>query len=119
MTALLLVAQLVALPAACPTVQPSPAFVCVNGGWLPPGHPDIPVVDVPKPNQPAPAVPFRIGRRYVRGTTDVFILGAGQLPDGVTVLVAQCREVGDGCFYAGQLRLFLSNATAADWTELP
>jgi hypothetical protein len=42
MTALLLAAQLVAAQPACPSVQPSPAFVCVNGGWLPPGHPGIP-----------------------------------------------------------------------------
>jgi hypothetical protein len=125
MTALFLAAQLVALP-VCTTVQPSPAFVCVNGGWLPPGHPGIPAappVDVPPPNQPTPAVPFRIGRRYTRnasGTpTTVFIMAAGQLPDGVTVLVAQCEGQGDGCFYPGMLRLFLSNTSAADWTEVP
>ncbi len=48
MTALLLVAQL-ATATTCTTVQPSPAFVCVNGGWLPPGHPDIPLAEAPLP----------------------------------------------------------------------
>ena len=26
-------------PAACPTIKPGPDWLCINGGWVPPGHP--------------------------------------------------------------------------------
>jgi hypothetical protein len=107
---------------SCPTQHPGPGFVCVGGQWLPPGHPSIPTtpppaIDVPPPSQPAPPVPFRIGRRYVRGTTDVYIAGAGQLRNGLTVLFAECLQLGDGCYAKGEVRMFLSNATAVGWTD--
>jgi hypothetical protein len=105
---------------SCTTPSPGSAWVCVSGGWLPPGHPDIPStpkVDAPTPNQPQPAVAFRIGHRYVRTTTDVYIMGAGQTAEGVNVLFAQCRTVGDGCYEAGMIRLFLANANAVGWDD--
>ena len=124
MTALLLAAQLATLSTpACPTVQPGPAWVCVGGGWRPANQvPAPPTLDVPPPHQPAPDVPFRIGRRYYRNAsganpTDVYISGAGQLEDGTSVLFAVCRAIGDGCYAAGQVRLFLSNASAKDWED--
>lgn len=110
----------------CLTASPGPSWVCVNGGWLPPGHPGIPTGTgapaPPPPNQPAPAVPFKIGHRYTRnasGTpTDVYIMGAGQTIAGVGVLFAECRSEGDGCLFKGHVRLFLSNATAEGWEDI-
>ncbi|MEQ1878515.1 MAG: TerD family protein, partial [Bdellovibrionia bacterium] len=42
-----------------PTVKPGPDWVCVNGGWLPPGHPGIPNQPVPtaQPTPPPPVNP--------------------------------------------------------------
>ena len=121
MIAFLLAAAITAPPhqPTCPTTQPGPAWVCHNGGWLPPGHPDIPVGPPPPPpfEQQEPAKPFRLNFRYTRGTTDVRIVGTGQLPDGVNVLFALCNTEGDGCFFKGMIRMFLTNATAADWTD--
>jgi hypothetical protein len=42
--------------ASCSTVQPGPDWVCVNGGWVPPGHPlagGTPVPSVEPPSAPA------------------------------------------------------------------
>lgn len=107
----------------CTTPQPGPNWVCVSGGWLPPGHPGIPTTPPPPPiDQPQPAVPFRIGHRYTRnvsGTaTDVYISGAGQTRGGVSVLFAECAQEGDGCLFKGHIRMFLSNASAADWADI-
>lgn len=121
MTALLLAAQL-ASAQPCLTVQPSPAFTCVEGGWLPPNHPGIPKVAPPPEPQPADAPferKFRVGRRYVRDSTDIFITGAGQLANGTSVFFAECLQIGDGCFGVGYIRLILTNATSHDFTELP
>jgi hypothetical protein len=125
MITLLLAAQLVTAPPppACKSVQPSPAFVCVDGGWLPPGHPNIPAPAAtlpptyPPPSTDPYAPRFRVGRRYVRGTAHVFISAAGQLPDGTPVLFAFCVQAGDGCFTPGYVRLFPIGANAADWNE--
>jgi beta-glucosidase len=43
-------------PQACPTVQPGPDWVCVNGGWLPPGM-GGPAPNPPLPNPPVPIPP--------------------------------------------------------------
>lgn len=40
-------------PQSCPPPQPGPDWVCVNGGWLPPGHPGIPADEPPPPPPPA------------------------------------------------------------------
>ena len=117
-----LLAAAVTASQPCTTVQPSPAFVCVNGGWLPPGHPGIPKVDPPPPV--VDPTRFRVGRRYVRtyesaAPTDLFIAGTGQLPDGNTVLFATCLAVGDGCFAVNYVRVIPANANANDFTEVP
>ena len=119
-----LLAAAVTAAQPCTTVQPSPAFVCVNGGWLPPGHPNIPapvgeppVPPAPPIDQPAPRRAFWVGHRYTRGTTDVRIVGTGQLPEGVAVLFALCNEEGDGCFFKGMVRMFLANADSTGWTH--
>lgn len=52
MIAFLLAAQLASAP--CPSVQPSPAWVCQDGGWLPPGHPAIRPPADPTPPAGAP-----------------------------------------------------------------
>lgn len=106
--------------AQCQTVQPGPGWICVGQGWLPPGHPSIPPTATPTPSPtplPAPAKPFRIGRRYVRGTTDLFIMGTGQSVAGNPVLLAQCLQVGDGCFYKDMVRMLPANADAYDFVE--
>jgi hypothetical protein len=111
-----LLAAAVTVAQPCTTVQPGADWVCVDGGWRPanqvPQPPPVP------PYQPAPDVPFLLGHRYTRGTTDVRISGTGQLPDGVSVLFALCLETGDGCYARGEVRMFLSNATAKGWTHL-
>jgi hypothetical protein len=107
----------------CTTVKPGADWVCIQGGWVPANQvPPTPTVDVPKPHQPTPDVPFRIGRRYWRNAsgvnpTDIYISGAGQLEDGTSVLFAVCRLVGDGCYSVGEVRLFLSNSSARDWED--
>lgn len=113
---------------SCTTPQPGPiagqSWVCHNGGWLPPALAPTPA---PLPPAPAPAPPtfdqpqpkraFFLGHRYTRGTTDVRIVGSGQMPGGVSVLFALCNEEGDGCFYQGMIRSFLANADSSDWTN--
>lgn len=131
MTALLLAAQLATLSTpACPTVQPSPAFVCVNGGWLPPGHPGIPVaVDPPAPPPVPPGatqpvvVGFRPGTTYQRDATGVrlHITSVGALKNGIAVVAAEClnESTQDQCYFAGQGRFILANANTLGWTEQP
>jgi hypothetical protein len=119
-----LLAAAVSASTPCTTVQPSPAFVCHGGQWLPPGHPLIPPpvatpppAPVPPPSTSTPV--FRVGRRYVRSSTDLFIAGTGQLPDGTPVLFATCLAVGDNCFSVGYVRMLPAYANAVDWTEVP
>jgi hypothetical protein len=40
----------------CMTVQPAFDWLCINGGWVPPGHPLAQAV-APPPTPPAPALP--------------------------------------------------------------
>lgn len=107
----------------CLTPRPGPAWVCVDGGWLPPGHPGIPTTTpTPAPAPQPVAVPtpentFWLNHRYVRGTTDVQIIGTGQYA-GYPVVFAYCNAEGDGCFFKGLVRMFPSNASAVDWTNL-
>jgi hypothetical protein len=121
MLAFLVAAQL-ATATPCPSVQPSPAFVCHNGGWLPPGHPLLPQAEpapAPSPSGEPFGPRFKVGRHYVRGTTDLFIGGTGQLVDGTPVLFAVCQSLGDGCYAVGYVRMLPANATSHDFTELP
>lgn len=107
----------------CTTPNPGAGFVCVKGGWLPPGHPDVPkpTTEEPKPDPPQPKRTFWMGHRYTRnasGTpTDISIVGSGQLA-GSPVLFAHCNEVGDGCFWKGLIRALPANAESSDWTHL-
>ena len=39
----------------CTTPSPGTGWVCVNGGWLPPGHPDIPSGSTTPPPPPPPS----------------------------------------------------------------
>jgi hypothetical protein len=126
MTALLLAAQLAAA-VPCPSVQPSPAFVCHNGGWLPPGHPAIPApVPAPQP-PPGPTQPvvvgFRPGVTYRRDATGalIHISGLGTLQGGIAVVAAECltESTQDQCFFVGQGRFILANANTLGWTAQP
>lgn len=120
MTAFLLAVQLATAAVPCHTVQPGPQWVCQAGGWLPPGHPDLappPAPQTPPDTPPQPKRAFWLGHRYTRGTTDVRIIGAGQLPEGVPVVFALCDTEGDGCFFAGMVRMFLANTESSDWTD--
>lgn len=119
-----LVAATDAAAQACTTPNPGPSFVCVNGGWKPAGHPDIPTTVTPTPapapptfDQPSPRRTFWIGHRYTRTTTDIRIVGSGQLPGGVPVLFALCNTAGDGCFFEGMIRALTANAESSDWTD--
>jgi beta-glucosidase len=42
-------------PGTCSTALPGDGWVCVNGGWLPPGHPGIPTTPGPSPGPTPPA----------------------------------------------------------------
>jgi hypothetical protein len=44
-------------PAACATASPGDRWVCVNSGWLPPGHPGIPATPGPSPTPPSGPTP--------------------------------------------------------------
>lgn len=121
--ALLVAAQLVAAkPAvACTTPNPGPGWFCTaEGGWLPPDRAPKTPAPAPAPDPvvvPTPDNTFWLGFRYTRGTSDVRIIGNGQF-NGVAVVFAYCNEVGDGCYYKGDVRMFLANASATDWTNL-
>lgn len=115
-----LLAAAVTAAQPCTTVQPGPDWVCRDGGWIPANQVPAPVAEPPVPpappiDQPAPRRAFWVGHRYTRGTTDVRIVGAGQLPEGVAVLFALCNEEGDGCFFKGMVRMFLANADSTGW----
>lgn len=62
----------------CSTVRPGPDWVCVNGGWLPPGMP------LPGSAQPAPSaqVPSAVCTS-VRPAADWVCFGGGWLPPGM------------------------------------
>jgi hypothetical protein len=127
MTAIMLAAQLALSVPACPSVQPSPAFVCVNGGWLPPGHPGIPKAVEPPTPPPGPTQPvvvgFRPGTTYRRDATGALlhITSVGALKNGIAVVAAEClnESTQDQCFFAGQGRFILANANTLGWTEQP
>lgn len=51
----LLAAPAAAQTAPCTTLRPGPSWVCLDGGWLPPGHPLTPPGTTPTPGfQPRP-----------------------------------------------------------------
>jgi hypothetical protein len=115
---------------ACAGVpNPGPGWTCVGGGYLPPGHPDIPRVPPPvppsagpgTPDQPLPPNPdgFKVGKTYRRTATGalVFIVSIGQAKNGLFVTTAECliESVQDQCYYPGDARLILSNANTLGW----
>lgn len=126
MTAFLLAAQLTLTPVPCAPPQPGSSWVCQDGGWLPPGHPSI------RPTQPPPPPPppqgalvpeFQIGRTYRRDATGtrLHILALGTAKSGVAVLATECLDEAaqDQCYFPGQGRLILANASAAGWSVEP
>mgnify|MGYP000844798409 CR=1 FL=1 len=121
MTTLLLAAQLTASPLACTLPAPGPAWVCQDGGWLPPGHPNIRRPEPPPPPPNPLVVNFRVGGTYRRDATGVriHITGLGALKDGVAVLAGQCltESVEDHCLFVGQGRFITANASTAGWSE--
>ena len=64
----------------CTSVKPGPEWVCVNGGWLPPGMP--PPSGAPSPAAPAAAPSAAC--TSVRPAPDWVCAGGGWLPPGMT-----------------------------------
>jgi beta-glucosidase len=68
-------------PTDCLTVQPGPDWVCVNGGWLPPGHPGIGSPN-PPPSSLAPPSPTPTACETVQPGPDWVCVNGGWLPPG-------------------------------------
>lgn len=127
MLALVLAAQIVT-SAVCTTPQPGPAWVCVNGGWLPPGHPGIGQTPAPPPPVPPTAINapnpegFAVGRYYRRDDTGtrLYIAGLNMLSNGVLVYAAECVDEAphDLCYFKGMARFLVANGSKVGWTEL-
>jgi beta-glucosidase len=63
-------------PTSCQTIRPGPDWVCVNGGWLPPGAAGVPApTPTPTPNPPASCPTVRPGPDWV-------CVNGGWLPPG-------------------------------------
>lgn len=70
--------------AQCPTVQPGPDWICVNGGWLPPGM--TPPAAQPSPQAPPPSsVACTTGQPGPNWTC----FNGGWLPPGMTPPASQ------------------------------
>jgi len=138
---ILLAAALTVAPGVtCTTVQPGPTWVCVNGGWLPPGHPGIPVapqppVCVPVPNpyteperaaactaweaehRPKPPLPtFVVGGIYTEpySQTRISVLAVSLSLEGVPVVTAQQIVPASGYVFS-----FRTDAPQAQqWTRI-
>lgn len=129
LTALILAAQVVSVP--CMTQDPGAGFVCVSGGWLPPGHPSIVAAPAPLPPAPvppqgaqAPLVPgFQVGHTYRRDASGalIYITGLVVVKSGYAVLAAECviESAQDQCFFPGEGRFILANASTSGWTDQP
>lgn len=107
---------------SCTTPQPAPAFVCVKGGWLPPGHPDIPKPTTYDP-QPDPTAPqFTVGHTYRRDATGTRLhaVAVGQAVTGTLVFAMECLDANpeDLCDFVGQGRFVLAHASRSGWTDL-
>jgi hypothetical protein len=118
-----------AVTVSCPTVQPGPTWVCVDGGWRPANQ----VPPAPAP-EPAPAPPttgqqapltlrFQVGHTYTRPTTGVVLhmVAVGAVRNGLAVYAAECVNVvtAEQCFFPGEGRFILANAEALGWVEVP
>lgn len=115
MVALFLAAAL-SSQSPCLSTQPGPEWVCVNGGWLPPSHPNRPVSPPPLPVEcdpvpnayldpdrasacaaatlkPVPATlpRFEVGRTYQHAYPDarMVVLSIARSLEGVPVITAQ------------------------------
>jgi hypothetical protein len=63
-------------PTSCQTIRPGSDWVCVNGGWLPPGSAPAPTpTPTPAPNPPASCTTIRPGPDWV-------CVNGGWLPPG-------------------------------------
>lgn len=61
----------------CTSTNPGPGWVCVNGGWLPPGHPGIPVGSgggtvTPPPTNPATFPALALTGSFAPGPVEYF-----------------------------------------------
>jgi beta-glucosidase len=63
-------------PGTCTTIQPAPDWVCVNGGWLPPGM-------APAPGSPGPPPTPSGNCSTVRPGPDWVCVNGGWLPPGI------------------------------------
>ena len=73
-------------PAGCTSVQPAPDWVCVNGGWLPPGLVPpgsvTPPPTTPPPTTPPPTTP-PAGCTTPQPASDWVCVNGGWLPPGL------------------------------------
>lgn len=109
---------------ACQSVRPGADWVCVNGGWLPPGlapvTPRVPEVVGPEPRLAAGT--FRLGHTYRRDATGtvVYIAAAGQVSNGVAVIAMECLTVAaeDQCYAMNIGRFVVAHALTLGWTDI-
>lgn len=123
LTTLVLAAALSSTP--CLSTQPGPTWQCHNGGWLPPGHPDLPTQPTAPPAGPytpsgTDAQTFLVGHRYVHAATgrEVFVTGYVELSAGIPVIVLECLNVADVCHDVGELRASPANVSSSGWYEV-
>lgn len=125
MTALLLVAQLATstpgVDCSLLTPQQAQGLPCAVAPRTTVALPPAPQPP-PEPTQPV-VVGFRPGATYQRDATGVriHISGLGALKNGIAVVSAECltESAQDQCYFAGQGRFILANATTQGWTEQP
>ena len=85
-------------PTDCLTVQPGPDWVCVNGGWLPPGHPGTGLLNPPAPSpappspSPGPPSPTPAACQTVQPGPDWVCVNGGWLPPGHPAIGNSTRD---------------------------
>ncbi len=65
----------------CTSIQPAPDWACVDGGWVPPGHPLFPGGTPPPPPPPGPPAP-PASCASVRPAPDWACVDGGWVPPG-------------------------------------
>ena len=79
-------------PASCTTPSPGADWVCVNGGWLPPGHPGIAGAPGPSPTPPTGPNPPASCTTASPGADWVCVNGGWLPPDHPLVVIEEIGE---------------------------
>lgn len=95
----------------CATANPGVGWACVNGGWLPPGHPDIPTAPsgtppapIPPTAPPLPSPTLVYGPGFPMGEIVEFVPPLRLAPSYFPDLVV------DGAYQPGRQRLTVTGA---------